>query len=74
MRQGIDEPVVLYNVACFYTGLGESERAPDLLERAVTLGWGDRAWMENDSDLEPLHGLDRFQALIARIGPAAGDG
>jgi adenylate cyclase len=40
----------------------------------VTLGWGDRAWMENDSDLVPLHGMDRFQALIARIGPAAADG
>ena len=23
--------------------------------RRSTLGWGDRAWMENDSDLDPLH-------------------
>jgi len=67
MQQGMNEPVVLYNVACFYTGLGETARAIDLLEQAVDLGWGDRAWMENDSDLESLHAEPRFQALLARI-------
>jgi len=67
MQQGMNEPVVLYNVACFYTGLGEHERAIDLLEQAINQGWGDRAWMENDSDLEPLHAEPRFQALLARI-------
>jgi adenylate cyclase len=67
MQQGMNEPVVLYNVACFYTGLGEKERAIDLLEQAVSLGWGDRAWMENDSDFEPLRDEPRFQALLARI-------
>ncbi|RZA20516.1 MAG: hypothetical protein EOP93_05710 [Lysobacteraceae bacterium] len=51
----------------FYTGLGEKERAIDLLEQAVSLGWGDRAWMENDSDLEPLRDEPRFQALLVRI-------
>jgi len=67
MKQGLNEPVVLYNVACFYTGLGETERAIDLLEQAVEQGWGDRAWMENDSDLTSLHDEPRFQALLARI-------
>ena len=67
MQQGMNEPVVLYNIACFYTGLGEKERAMDLLEQAVGLGWGDRAWMENDSDLESLHAEPRFQALLSRI-------
>ena len=67
MQQGMNEPVVLYNVACFYAGLGEHERAIDLLEQAVSQGWGDRAWMENDSDLEPLHVEPRFKALLSRI-------
>jgi len=67
MQQGMNEPVVLYNVACFYTGLGETGRAIDLLEQAINLGWGDRAWMENDSDLDSLHAEPRFQALLARI-------
>jgi adenylate cyclase len=67
MRQGMNEPVVLYNVACFYTGLGDHDRAIDLLEQAVEQGWGDRAWMENDSDLDPLHAEPRFQALLSKI-------
>ena len=55
LKQAQDEPVVLYNLACFYVEQGDNERAIDLLERAVSLGWGDRAWMEHDSDLDPLH-------------------
>lgn len=67
LKQAQDEPVVLYNVACFYVGLGDTERAIDLLEKAVNLGWGDRAWMEHDSDLDPLHEHPRFTALLSRI-------
>ena len=67
MQQGMNEPVVLYNVACFYTGMGDAQRAVDLLEQAVDQGWGDRAWMENDSDLVTLHDDPRFQRLLARI-------
>lgn len=58
---------VLYNVACIYTSMREHERALDLLEQAVDQGWGDRAWMDNDSDLATLHGEPRFQALLSRI-------
>jgi adenylate cyclase len=67
LKQEQNEPVVLYNVACFYAEQGDSERAIDLLERAVSLGWGDRAWMQHDSDLDPLHGNARFEALLSRI-------
>jgi adenylate cyclase len=67
MKQGMNEPVVLYNVACFYTGMGDKEHAIDLLEQAVDQGWGDRAWMENDSDLVVLHDEPRFQALLSRL-------
>ena len=67
LKQAQDEPVVLYNVACFYVGQGDLERAVDLLERAVSLGWGDRAWMEHDSDLDPLHEHPRFVALLDKI-------
>ena len=58
---------MLYNVACFYAEQGDSERAIDMLEKAVVLGWGDRAWVETDSDLRGLHGNPRFSALLASI-------
>ena len=67
MQEGSTEPVVLYNLACFYVGMGDNLRALELLENAVKLGWGDRAWMENDSDLTALRGESRFQALLAGI-------
>src|SRR3546814_6606032 len=59
--------MVLYNVACLYTTQGNPQRALELLEEAVRLGFGDRAWMETDSDLEPLRSEPRFQALLASI-------
>ncbi|MGH8213348.1 MAG: TPR end-of-group domain-containing protein, partial [Rhodanobacteraceae bacterium] len=67
LGQGQDEPMVLYNVACLYTTQGNHERAIELLDKAVDKGFGDRAWIEHDSDLDPLHGDPRFQALLTRI-------
>jgi len=64
---GREEPMVLYNVACTYALLGESERAMELLEKAVDLGWGDRAWLETDSDLDSLRDIARFKFLLKRI-------
>jgi adenylate cyclase len=64
---GREEPMVLYNVACTYALLGEAERAMELLEKAVDLGWGDRAWLETDSDLDSLRDIPRFKFLLKRI-------
>jgi adenylate cyclase len=71
LRQDQNEPVVLYNIACFYVMQEKNDRAIDLLEKAVEMGFGDRAWIETDSDLDPLHDNPRFTALLGRIGPAA---
>ncbi len=62
-----NEPHYLYNAACVYATLGNSDRAIELLERAVELGWGDRAWIENDADLMTLRADPRFMALLARM-------
>jgi adenylate cyclase len=67
LGQDRDEPVVLYNVACFYALQGDLERSLDLLTRAVDRGWGDREWLETDSDLDVLRGEERFRSLLARI-------
>lgn len=67
LQSGADEPMVHYNAACTFAVLGEHARAIDLLEQAVRLGWGDRAWMENDSDLASLRAIPRFQELLGRL-------
>ena len=63
-----DEPVVLYNVSCFYAMKGDTDRAMELLDRAVDNGWGDKAWLETDPDLDSLREDARFIAMMARIG------
>ena len=63
-----DEPSVLYNVACFYSTIGDVDRAMDLLERNdVMPGIANRAWVDHDPDLDPLRELPRFQAFITTL-------
>jgi len=64
LGQDDNEPVVLYNVACFYAMKGDPDRSLELLARAVERGWGDRAWLETDSDLDALREDQRFVALL----------
>lgn len=67
LARGDEEPLVLYNVACFYALNGNGERCIELLELAVTRGWGDRAWLETDSDLDLVRDDPRFRALLDTI-------
>ena len=63
-----EDPISLYNLACFYSHLGEAESAFDLLERAITNGrpfWKD--WIENDSDLDGLRNHPRYGQFIALL-------
>jgi serine/threonine protein kinase/tetratricopeptide (TPR) repeat protein len=62
-----EEPLTLYNVACVYALLGETDRALGCLENAVKRGFSHRAWIENDSDLESLRAQPRYQALLQAL-------
>jgi len=62
-----DDWSALYNTACFYSNIGEHERALDLLERALGQGGGYMEWLLHDTDLDPLRQLPRFQALLASV-------
>jgi adenylate cyclase len=62
-----DDFATLYNVACAYVHAGEPDRALDALDRAVGTGRGSRKWLENDSDLDPLRPLPRFQDIVSRL-------
>ena len=62
-----DEPAIIYNVACCYSIVGEVDTALDLLEQAIKHGYGDRAWLEHDSDLAPLRGNPRFNELLDKL-------
>ena len=63
-----EDPVVLYNAACFYTRAGDYDRALDRLEEMTghrgVGGAGNRDWMTNDPDLDPLRDLPRFKDIL----------
>jgi tetratricopeptide (TPR) repeat protein len=65
-----EETAVLYNVACTYTQLGETNNALDVLEKAVHNGFGYKEWLENDPDFMALRDHPRFQALVQSLSAA----
>ncbi|MBT8080859.1 MAG: tetratricopeptide repeat protein [Gammaproteobacteria bacterium] len=62
-----DNPDTLYNIACSYALLGESEHALDCLQRANLRGMSIAEWAQNDSDLASLHDDPRFQELMESL-------
>jgi adenylate cyclase len=62
-----DDAGVRYNVACLYSLEEQTEEAIRCLERAVEAGFGNRDWIEQDPDLNPLREYPRFQELVARL-------
>ncbi|HEU4697589.1 MAG TPA: protein kinase [Gemmatimonadales bacterium] len=62
-----EDPGVLYNVACVEALGGKVDEAIADLDRAVANGFGHREWLENDTDLDPLRGDPRFQALLHKL-------
>src|SRR5207244_7838577 len=64
-----DDSFALYNSACFYSLLGEPNRALDLLERMAQTGQANTSkdWMINDPDLDPIRDSPRFQEILRRL-------
>jgi len=62
-----DDPVVLYNVACNFATLGETDQALDYLGRAIEYGTVSSAWMRNDEDLASLRAHSRYAAMLAEL-------
>jgi adenylate cyclase len=59
------DPVMLYNCTCFYSLLGEADRAIDTLRQAIAAGYASFAWIKQDPDMNPLRDNPEFQALMA---------
>ena len=67
MAMDPDNPSVLYNVACVYALVGDTDKAIDCLEDSITTGMGQKEWIEHDSDLDSLRESPRFQELVAKL-------
>lgn len=65
-----EETTILYNAACTYSLLGETDRAIDPLEKAIRNGYGHKEWLENGPDFASLRDHPRFQALMQSLSAA----
>ncbi len=68
-----EDPYTLYGLACIYSRIEEIDEAMDALEAAVSGGFGQREWIVNDGDFDPLREDPRFQDLLDKLA-AAGAG
>ena len=59
-----EDGAVLYNVACNYAILKETDKSIDCLEKAFRQGFGYKDWMDNDPDLDSVRNHPRFKALM----------
>ena len=60
-----EEPSVLYNVACVYALLGETDTSIDCLGKAFGQGFGNKDGFENDPDFASVRGNPRFQGHLS---------
>jgi tetratricopeptide (TPR) repeat protein len=49
-----EDPLMLYNAACFYSRVGDKTRAVETLKRSVAGGFGYYDWIKTDPDLENI--------------------
>jgi adenylate cyclase len=57
---------VLYNVACVYSLLGQTDDALDCLEKAMAHASVYKSWAQHDPDLNALRDHPRFKTILAR--------
>lgn len=63
-----ENPMIFYNLACFYSLIGKLDESLDCLLRissATPLNWLE--WIKQDVDLEPLRHLPRYRDFIGRL-------
>lgn len=59
-----EEAAILYNVACSFALLGETDKSLDCLEKAFRQGYSHTVWFEHDPDFLSIRDHPRFRALI----------
>jgi len=61
------DAMLLYNVGCIYSMLGDLKPAMAALEKAAAGGLRQRGWYEHDNNLDPLRGEARFKKLLKSL-------
>jgi adenylate cyclase len=62
-----DDPMLLYNVGCIFAMLGMGEAALECLTKAAAGGLTQKAWYENDGNLDSIRANPRFEELLKSL-------
>ena len=62
-----DNALVFYNLACSYSLTDQFDRAALALEKALSLGYRDFAWLAKDPDLKKFRQQPAYDEIKARI-------
>lgn len=62
-----EEDTQTYNIACAYVGLGEPDKAIEVLEKVLNVAGPDALeWIKADPDMDPIRDHPRFVQMIQR--------
>lgn len=64
MEQNPNDPIIVYNAACFYALIGDKARAIESLKKAIENGFGNYEYVKHDPDLYSLKNEPEFMALV----------
>lgn len=56
-----------YNIACVYSLGNQTDKAFEMLNKAIDEGFANRNTIETDTDLAPIRSDSRFQQLLTRL-------
>ena len=59
-----DDPVMMYNAACFYAVLGEKRLAIDALKNSIASGNQNFEWLKRDPDLDTIRDEPEYIELM----------
>jgi DNA-binding winged helix-turn-helix (wHTH) protein/Flp pilus assembly protein TadD len=60
-----------YHLACTFARTGQHERALDVLEKVVEMGWNHKAFLESDPDFDALRDNRRFKRIERSLSPSS---
>jgi len=65
-----EEPLVLYNLACYWSLAGDKSQALEYLSRALSIDVAYRELIEDEPDFDPIRDDPGFQAISSGAQPA----
>lgn len=59
-----DDPLMMYNSACFYSRLGEKQLALEMLKKSILTGLEDYDWIRTDPDFDNIRNEPEYAEIM----------